>query len=137
MKKKFMKKKLMKLRVHGVDVLIGDKLVPSRGKWILVGSIPIKLLRGHVLTYSKVTVLAKQEEFLDKLSVPLSRDGWERELRYQLGTNKTFRRIFIKNPEEVTDLFPVRVNVTSVLANMGWKDNSLCLKRDMDIFYRS
>lgn len=132
-----MKKKIMKMRVNGVDVLIGDKLLPSRGKWILVGSIPIKLLRGHVLTYSKVMVLAKHEEFVNKLSVPLSRDDWERELRYQLGISKTFRRIFIEDPEEVTDLFPVRVNVTSVLANMGWKDNSLCLKRDMGTFYRS
>lgn len=132
-----MKKKLMKLRIHGVDVMIGEKLLPSKGKWILVGSIPIKLTRGHILTYTKVMVLAKQEEFLQRLSVPLSRDDWERELRYQLGINKTFRRIFIENPEEVTDLFPVRVNVTSVLANMGWKDNDLCLKRDMDAFYRS
>ena len=132
-----MKKKLMKMRIHGVDVLIGDKLIPSKDKWILVGSIPIKMTRGHILTYSKVMVLANQEEFLAKLSIPLSRDDWERELRYQLGINKAFRKIFVDRPEEVTDLFPVRLNVISALANMGWKNNKLCLKRDMDAFYRS
>lgn len=117
---------VIKMDVDGVQVVVGKEVRATAGMTIRLGTIALRYIvekdHGDSVMYDKVVVVANLDQLLEHLTSAGVRHEWERNLRYQLGINDTFRSTFA--PEGTTDVFPVRLNPTNRLFDAGWKRDS-------------
>lgn len=117
--------KTIKLNVKGVGVVVGKEVKATPGLTVRLGTVALRYIVNRdgldsVLT-DKFVVVADLEDVLDNLSAPFTRNEWERQFRLEVGMDKEFREYMA--PPNVTDVFPVRLNPTSRLYNLGWKED--------------
>lgn len=60
------------------------------------------------------------DDIVNELSAPHVRNEWERALRLSLAPSNTLGNLF-PDTKNITDIVPVRLNVTKVLGRAGWK----------------
>lgn len=119
--------KIVRLNVEGVAVIVGKEAKATPGLTIRLGTVAMRYIvvkdgLDSVQT-DKFVVVASLDNVLDILSIPYARNEWERQFRLELGMNEDFKRHMA--PKNTTDVFPVRLNPTARLYNLGWKDDKL------------
>lgn len=117
--------KTIKLNVGGVTVVVGKEVKATPGLTMRLGTVALRYIVNKdgldsVLT-DKFVVVADLEDVLDNLSAPFTRNEWEKQFRLEVGMDKEFREHMA--PKNVTDVFPVRLNPTNRLYNLGWKSD--------------
>lgn len=123
------------VRVSGVTVYIGHtkrmKAIP--GRHLKLGSVATRyLVEDYKVTNSKFDVYADLDQCIEICGFPGVRNDWEKNLRLMLGVDPNFRSL---GPEGTTDWFVVRLNPTNKLFRMGWKDQTIDMRKEMKRVY--
>lgn len=132
---------ICKINIQGVDVYVGRGLKGSRTFGLVaLGGIPVKLVKkddhGHLtVEYDRMSVLVNKKQLAVICSMAGFRNEWEREMRCMLALNEEFKKDIVERHGNVSDIFPVRLNVVRQLDEMGWKNNQLDISREMRRVY--
>lgn len=122
--------KIVRLNIGGVAVVVAKEVKATPGLTVRLGTVALRYIVNKdgldsVLT-DKFVVVADLGDVLDILSIPFTRNEWERQFRLELGMNEDFKLYMA--PRNTTDVFPVRLNPTTRLYNLGWKDDKLDIR---------
>lgn len=118
---------------QGVQLYIGNGLKATAGKQIKLGTLAVRyVIEGYIITNRKFDIYADLDSCIEICGFSGVRNNWEKELRTNLGYDPAFSGL---SPEGTTDYFIVRLNPTNKLYAMGWKDQSVDMRRRMRDVY--